>query len=775
MAQRPLLKINKPKTIPKPEDQLPPTIVAIFKFINPFHPSHDHLKTESKSLYSAREKILRLFKTVPLSKREITKRDEHQVPEQKKAKFFSFAQEMVAKNITYPLISQHIKKELPWLVSPLSKKDKTQVMSKFEFNRTMISVVLFTIRELGFGYKLLKSRNEEEFYVKVTATEHVLISYAKSMNYRLKFKKNHGWKRKFQSIPPYGPIWLYKDEEYLADNPFVHYDLNSQEAEKGSLFTFTDKYRIVSGVLSHKMDLHILKNYDLLVTSFVPHEYEPLMTLKNEWATLKKTFSPQEIDKVKTYFSEQLAFYFCWLETYKDFMIVASIIGTIVFLTEIFSYFTSHNLIALSFQIGFCLFLAIWAVSFEQYWIRKEKMLAWEWGTLEFGEQEIQREQFEGIYVKDEASGKMKVVKKGRVKHHSVRFFSFSTILLFVTLVIVVVVSIFRLRITLLKDNEWKQFGALIAALIMAIQIIVFDVIYSKVAQVLTNWENHETMNQYNNSLALKLFLFRFVNGYSGLLYIAFFKEYFEGKCGFEGCLSELGFSLTIIFVTNMVLNIIELGFPWFLSKFRAKWEMARLSRKASIRENLYPVETESQLEPYDYAIEDYMEMSLQFGYVALFGASFPLITLLALLEICLEIRVDALKLCKFVRRPEPIKAEDIGIWKKIILFISIFGVFTNSGIIIITSGLLDNYEWREKFTIFVVMEHVLMLFIVLIRYLIPDYPGVVFKGNAWAKRIVKDRIAGKNEDAKTDRNNENGLDKVGFFISEMDLKYQDN
>jgi len=367
----------------------------------------------------------------------------------------------------------------------------------------------------------------------------------------------------------------------------------------------------------------------------------------------------------------------------------------------------------------------------------------------------------------------MKVVKRGKIKHHSIKFFSYSSILLFVALVIIIVISIFRLRIELLSSPV-AEYAPLISALTMAIQIAIFDVIYTKIAQVLTSWENHETMNLYNNSFALKLFMFRFVNSYSGLLYTAFFKEYFEG-CGTEGCLSQLGLQLTIVFVVNMILNIIELGLPWFLSKFRAGWESARLHRKVSIRNNLYPVETESHLEPYDYVIEDYMEMCLQYGFVALFGASFPMITVLALIEVCLEIRVDALKLCKFVRRPEPIKTEDIGIWKKIILFISVFGVFTNSGIIIITSGLLDNYVWTEKFTIFIILEHVIMLFIVVVRYSIPDYPVVVAKGSTWAKRVVKDRIAGKfNEDLKENQTDRKNLDDVRFYVNEEDLKAQE-
>jgi hypothetical protein len=643
----------------------------------------------------------------------------------------------------------------------------------------MISIVLFTIRELGYDYKLFKSMSEEEMFVKILVTEDILREHAGQMNYRLKFKKKPYWKEDFQKIPPYGPIWLSlkeKDDE-KSSSLFVKYDENGNETqENGSLFTFTDKYRIAYNIITQKMDLHVLKDFDLLITSFVPHEPASLKSLKTEWASLKKISEAQPIEKIRTYFCDQVAFYFCWLEIYKKFMIVAAIFGVIVFASDVFSYFSGHHSIALFFEILFCLFLAIWAVTFEQAWIRKEKELAWEWGTLNFGEQQIQREDFKGMYEKDEVSGRMKTVKVRKVKDKSIKIFSFSTILMFVALVIVVIISVFRLRIFLLTHEYWKTKAPLIVAIIYAIQINIFDVIYTLVAKYLTIWENHETMNEYNNSFALKLFMFRFVNNYSALFYTAFFKEKFEGKCGFEGCLSELGFQLSIIFILNIVLNIIELGLPWFLYKFREKKVEFKIKRKSSnlqspTTSSCSEIEKQSKFEPYDYVIEDYMEMCIQYGFVALFGASFPLIASFALLEICIEIRIDALKLCEYVRRPEPVKTEDIGIWKKLVLFITLVGVFTNSGIIIITSNLLDSYEWQDKFTIFIIFEHILMLVIVILRYLIPDTPDLVRRGSSWAKRIIKDKMAGRiDPDRLTQLVSENVKLKK-FFLKSKHIK----
>lgn len=52
----------------------------------------------------------------------------------------------------------------------------------------------------------------------------------------------------------------------------------------------------------------------------------------------------------------------------------------------------------------------------------------------------------------------------------------------------------------------------------------------------------------------------------------------------------------------------------------------------------------------------------IQFGFVSLFVASFPLAPLLALLNNIIEIRLDAKKFITELRRPDAMRAKDIGI-----------------------------------------------------------------------------------------------------------------
>ena len=97
----------------------------------------------------------------------------------------------------------------------------------------------------------------------------------------------------------------------------------------------------------------------------------------------------------------------------------------------------------------------------------------------------------------------------------------------------------------------------------------------------MTNVENPRTQTEYEDSYTFKIFLFEFMNFYSSLIYIAFFKGRFyafpgdtairetifsrvKGDiCDPAGCLSELCIQLAIIMVGKQIVNnILELFNP---------------------------------------------------------------------------------------------------------------------------------------------------------------------------------------------------------------------
>ena len=72
----------------------------------------------------------------------------------------------------------------------------------------------------------------------------------------------------------------------------------------------------------------------------------------------------------------------------------------------------------------------------------------------------------------------------------------------------------------------------------------------------------------------------------------------------------------------------------------------------------------------------------LQFGFITIFVAAFPLAPFFALLNNWLEIRLDAQKFICATRRAVAERAENIGIWFRILDMLAQFAVITNVSIV---------------------------------------------------------------------------------------------
>uniref|UniRef100_A0A8C5WNG8 Anoctamin n=1 Tax=Laticauda laticaudata TaxID=8630 RepID=A0A8C5WNG8_LATLA len=230
---------------------------------------------------------------------------------------------------------------------------------------------------------------------------------------------------------------------------------------------------------------------------------------------------------------------------------------------------------------------------------------------------------------------------------------------------------------------------------------MILNFLYERIAIWITDMEIPRTHYEYENRLTMKMFLFQFVNYYSSCFYVAFFKGKFVGypgsytymfnrwrneECDPAGCLIELTTQLTIVMAGKQIWgNIQEAIVPWIYN-----WWGRRKAR--SNPENLYSRwEQDHDLQSFGALglFYEYLEMVIQFGFITLFVASFPLAPLLALMNNILEIRVDSWKLTTQFRRPVAAKAHSIGIWQEILNGMAILSVVTNAFIVAFTSDMI--------------------------------------------------------------------------------------
>ncbi|XP_032894602.1 anoctamin-1 isoform X2 [Amblyraja radiata] len=245
------------------------------------------------------------------------------------------------------------------------------------------------------------------------------------------------------------------------------------------------------------------------------------------------------------------------------------------------------------------------------------------------------------------------------------------------------------------------------AVIINLVVILILDEVYGAIARWLTILEIPKTDKSFEERLIFKSFLLKFVNAYTPIFYVAFFKGRFTGRpgkytyifrdmrmeeCAPGGCLMELCIQLSIIMLGKQLIqnNIFEIGVPK-LKKLMRYMKAKREAKLETETNSKIPRQYESDynLEPFAGLTPEYMEMIIQFGFVTLFVASFPLAPLFALLNNVIEIRLDAKKFTSELRRPNPAKSKDVGIWYNILRGLGKFAVIINAFVISFTSDFI--------------------------------------------------------------------------------------
>uniref|UniRef100_A0A9J7XI45 Anoctamin n=1 Tax=Cyprinus carpio carpio TaxID=630221 RepID=A0A9J7XI45_CYPCA len=127
-------------------------------------------------------------------------------------------------------------------------------------------------------------------------------------------------------------------------------------------------------------------------------------------------------------------------------------------------------------------------------------------------------------------------------------------------------------------------------------------------------------------------------------------------------------------------------------------------SQRGSFQEKEYEkklqrYETDHFLEPFAGLTPEYMEMIIQFGFVTLFVASFPLAPLFALLNNIIEIRLDAKKFVAELRRPDAARGKDIGIWYNILRGVTKVAVIVNAFVISFTSDFVPRLVYQYMYS----------------------------------------------------------------------------
>ncbi|XP_055925697.1 anoctamin-5-like isoform X1 [Argiope bruennichi] len=558
-----------------------------------------------------------------------------------------------------------------------------------------------------------------------------------------------------------------RDKEYLFDIPRKKEDFFSP-AQRSRIVQFILKRKSFTEDHTDIFGFGIKKLLaDGVYTAAYPlHEGDlndespgnPRWFLQKNWASYSCLFKTQPLDEIKHYFGVKIGLYFAWLGFYTYMLIPASIVGILCFIYGCLTLETnvpSNEICNSNFvmcprcdkechywvlkesckaakitylvdnaaTVFFAIFMSLWGAVFLEMWKRYSADITHRWDLTGFDTSEEHPRPEYLARLANERRKKLNFITRMYEPYvpfwrkrlpYSVMSTSIVLLLVMVALAAVVGVILYRISVNasllLSKDKNLTNFASIItsttAALLNLICIMIFNQFYTFMATYLTELELHRTQTEFDDSLTLKMFLLQFVNYYSSIFYIAFFKGKLIGhpgrynllfglrqeECGTGGCLMELAIQLAIIMVGKQALNnLMEVLWPWLIWVYQ-RWQIKKRGKSTTSRwEEDYAL---AEWGP-THLFFEYLEMILQFGFVTIFVAAFPLAPLFALLNNIFEIRLDAHKLVFSHRRPVGVRVQNIGIWYRILDSIGKLAVLTNGIIIAFTSDMIPRLVYR--------------------------------------------------------------------------------
>ncbi|KAG7214025.1 hypothetical protein KM043_001395 [Ampulex compressa] len=461
--------------------------------------------------------------------------------------------------------------------------------------------------------------------------------------------------------------------------------------------------------------------------------------LYTEWASLRKCLQYQPLDYIKEYFGVKIGLYFAWLGFYTHMLIPASIVGLLCFIYSCATLYYNepsedicnhngtiemcplcdhfcgywdlketclHARITYLFDnpstVFFSIFMSLWATLFLELWKRYSAEITHRWDLTGLDAQEEHpRPQYLArlAHIKKKSVNIITNTEEPKVPFWKMRvpatILSFSVVLLLIAIAMAAVLGVVLYRMSVLTalsvyghpmvTSYAILFTTATAACINLCCIVLFNWVYVWLAEYLTEIELLRTQTEFDDSLTLKIYLLE------------------QEECGPGGCLMELCIQLSIIMIGKQIMNtILEMLFPLFykwlntlkvhVGTNKAKEEGCQLSPRKYlqwIRDYKLVEWGPRSLFP------EYLEMVLQYGFVTIFVAAFPLAPFFALLNNVFEMRLDAKKLLVMYRRPVGQRVRDIGVWYRILDSVSKLSVITNAFIIAFTSNFIPRLVYR--------------------------------------------------------------------------------
>ncbi|CAD8208434.1 unnamed protein product [Paramecium octaurelia] len=403
-------------------------------------------------------------------------------------------------------------------------------------------------------------------------------------------------------------------------------------------------------------------------------------------------------DEVREYYGEKIALYFTFLGHYTKSLLIPGIIGLICTIIQSLTEPRVSIVIAMMFGILHSSFLTLMLGS----WKLKEKQIVAQFAQniKQGNEQQEQRPAFQGEYRRDPCNDEantlyypmskllIHMLKNGLILGFVFSIYIGSVIGLFYMTKFFYEYDIF----TSLERLNFLKLEVSIPCSINVLILNIFEYIYERLAESMTDQENHQTVADFEANFIIKKFTLMLLSYFAPIFMIAFLNQELGIDCAYGDCNLNAKYFFSSLFIILFVFNIKEVVTPVINKLFNRTQEQPETIDEYGIIN--YYVEQESQKDSYFKSVDrygtvdDYMEIIIQSGLLGLFAPLFPASMFIGFVWNALEMQTDKIKLIKYSQRPVPLDEQSIGIWSLLLEFLANFSIIFNTGVVFLMGKL---------------------------------------------------------------------------------------
>mmetsp|Transcript_102855 Transcript_102855/g.160464 ORF Transcript_102855/g.160464 Transcript_102855/m.160464 type:complete len:777 (+) Transcript_102855:320-2650(+) len=598
--------------------------------------------------------------------------------------------------------------------------------------------VMKNLQQCGLHIHCFYSRDRDEIFCKIGAGAKKLRDTAARIKYKLQLKPEYlNAYAEYRSDFPGRPEHGYKDKRMVNHiyKTFTHDDFPSEDA----IFSTRDKITLVHYIISAKdkdcagINVGKMLHTEELKFYFPLHEETIVRELGSKIALLSwLQMNPEFALNVRDYFGEKVALYFLFMSFYWKAWLVPAVLGVLVQMCDVL-FMTPDNITA----VPFCIFISVWSVLLPHFWKRQETKFAVQWGTLDLvPELETYRPQFYGEQRINPVTNQVEPFYPWR-KRAGTYVLSLSCILVTAILCsLCMLTALWARHLTkdMLPDNV-RSNRIIIFQIGLAILVEITNSVFTTVAERLTDMENHRTQTEYERHLLIKVMVFKFVNSYFVLYYIAFLKKplnLFGMMCWRNDCMLDLqGQLFSFVVVRLTISNATEFLFPklvyycrGFAEKRKAIFHNLSSYQKLEVAD-LSSAEAQSKKELHQ-SFSEFDEVLISHGYASLFAVSSPWVCLATLLWVGLESVLDVKTLCESKQRPLPQKVRNNEPWDTAFEIYGYLAAATNITLLVFASSQFSGNSAVQKLFLWLFLLHLIMFFKIVTNWLLPEIPRSV-------------------------------------------------